>query len=83
MTEMRRSNSQEAKLCEGNLNPSGTETPDTSNESGVGAPGSGPSYHNWREVYPELQLLIDEYETILEEAKTISTVRVCFVYEMP
>jgi hypothetical protein len=38
-------------------------------------PGSGPSFYEWMEVFPELQVLIDNFEDILEEAKTVHTVK--------
>lgn len=33
-----------------------------------------PSYFDWTEVYPQLQVLIDSYDTILAEMSHISTV---------
>lgn len=33
-----------------------------------------PSYFEWTEIYPQLQVLIDNYDAILEEVTGISTV---------
>lgn len=35
---------------------------------------SSPSYFDWKEVYPQLHVLIDNYDTIMEEMMDISTV---------
>jgi hypothetical protein len=39
-----------------------------------GPPGSGPPYYDWRSRFPELQILLDNFDDILEEAKTIQKV---------
>jgi hypothetical protein len=39
-----------------------------------GSPGSGQPYFDWRVLFPELQLLLDNFDDILEEAKTIQKV---------
>jgi hypothetical protein len=36
-----------------------------------GSPGSGQPYFDWRVLFPELQILLDNFDSILEEAKTI------------
>lgn len=33
-----------------------------------------PNYFNWKEVYPELQVLLDNFQVISEEAKNIGMV---------
>ena len=33
-----------------------------------------PSYFEWTEIYPQLQVLIDNYDAILEEVTEISAV---------
>jgi hypothetical protein len=73
---MNRSSSQEFNLCEIEEHPVATleSVFNFRMENCVGPPGSGPSFFDWTEIYPELQLLIDEYDTILEEAKTIHNV---------
>lgn len=39
-----------------------------------GPPGSGQPYFDWRTLFPELQILLDHFDSILEEAKTIQKV---------
>lgn len=46
----------------------------------IGEPGTGPPYFDWKEVYPELQLLKDNFGDIVEEAKTIHHVSFLFSY---
>lgn len=39
-----------------------------------------PNYFEWREVFPELKVLIDNYDIILEEANQIMEVYKCAVH---
>jgi hypothetical protein len=48
-----------------------------------GPPGSGPPYFDWRSRFPELQILLDNFEDILEESKTIQKVFLTFFSSFP
>ena len=46
----------------------------------AGEPGSGPPFFDWREIYPELQILKDNFQDIVTEARSINQVEDPFLF---
>lgn len=37
---------------------------------------TAPAYYDWQELYPELQILLDHFDEIVAEAKTVPKVSI-------
>jgi hypothetical protein len=61
------------KSIEKNLNFLSDTSTSTEPPLGTGPPGSGPSFYNWEEIYPELSIFLEKenFEAIVSEAKSI------------